>query len=63
MHFLVYFGSVFTGGTVSVALLVWRFITYYLCLIAGCADSIFTSLRKRVKPIRHEKKGQTKEQS
>ena len=56
-------GSVFTGGTVSVALLVWRFITYYLCLIVGCADSIFTSLRKRVKPIRHEKKGQTKEQS
>lgn len=61
--FLVYFGSVFTGGTVSVALLVWRFITYYLCLLVGCADSIFTSLRKRVKPIRHEKKGQTKEQS
>jgi len=23
-----YFGSVFTGGTVSVALLVWRFITF-----------------------------------
>ena len=61
--FLVYFGSVFTGGTVSVALLVWRFITYYLCLLVGCADSIFPSLRKRVKPIRHEKKGQTKEQS
>jgi uncharacterized protein (TIRG00374 family) len=61
--FLVYFASVFTGGTVSVALLVWRFITYYLCLLVGCADSIFTSLRKRVKPIRHEKKGQTKEQS
>ena len=65
--FLVYFGSIFTGGTVSVALLVWRFITYYLCLIMGCADSIFTSLRKRVKPIlhvsRHEKKEESKEQS
>ena len=51
--FLLYFRDIFTGGTVSVALLVWRFITYYLYLIVGCADSIFTSLRGRKKPILH----------
>lgn len=45
--FLVYFSGIYTGGTISVALLVWRFMTYYLCLLAGCADQVYTSLRKR----------------
>lgn len=49
--FLVYFAGIYTGGTISVALLVWRFVTYYLCLLVGCADSIYVGVRKRRKPI------------
>ncbi len=45
--FLVYFQGIYTGGTISVALLVWRFVTYYLCLLVGGADQVYTSLRKR----------------
>ncbi len=59
--FLLYFRDIFTGGTVSVALLVWRFITYYLYLIVGCADSILTSLRVRKKPILHVPKRRERE--
>lgn len=49
--FLVYFGSVFGVEKVTVALLVWRFITYYGILILGCADSLWSSFRKRRAPI------------
>jgi len=49
--FLVYFKGIFTDSTLPLALLVWRFMTYYVCLLAGCADSIYTSLRKKRKPI------------
>lgn len=59
--FLVYFRGIFSGGTVSVALLVWRFVTYYLCLLSGCADSLYTSLRKRKNPIAHERREEKKE--
>ncbi len=45
--FLVYFQGIYTGGTISIALLVWRFMTYYLCLLAGGVDQVYTSLRKR----------------
>ena len=33
--FLYYFRGVFTGGTIGLALLVWRFVTYYLFLFVG----------------------------
>ena len=33
--FLVYFGKIFLGGTVGMALLTWRFFTFYLFLIVG----------------------------
>ena len=33
--FLFYFRNIFTGGTVGVALLVWRFFTYYLSIFIG----------------------------
>ena len=33
--FLLYFRGIFTGGTVGLALLAWRFFTYYLFLITG----------------------------
>lgn len=49
--FLVYFAGIYPAGTISVALLVWRFMTYYLCLLLGCADSVYTGLRKRRQPI------------
>ena len=33
--FLLYYNGIFTDGTIGLALLVWRFFTYYLFLIAG----------------------------
>lgn len=33
--FLYYFRNIFTGGTSGVALLIWRFFTYYLSLFIG----------------------------
>ena len=33
--FMLYFNGVFTGGTKGLALLVWRFFTYYLFLFVG----------------------------
>ena len=33
--FLYYFRDIFTGGTIGLALLVWRFFTYYLFLFVG----------------------------
>ena len=53
--FLVYFGGLFPSGTLSVALLVWRFTTYYLCLILGAADQVYSTLRAKRKPIPREK--------
>lgn len=49
--FMVYFSGMFKGGTLSVALLVWRFMTYYLCLLAGAVDQVYSGLRARRKPI------------
>jgi uncharacterized protein (TIRG00374 family) len=33
--FLVYYQGIFTNGTIGLALLVWRFFTYYIFLITG----------------------------
>ena len=49
--FLVYFAGLFPAGMLSVALLVWRFTTYYLCLLLGAADQIYSTLRAKRKPI------------
>ena len=49
--FLVYFKGIFTDATLPLALLVWRFATYYICLLVGCADSVYTSLRAKRAPI------------
>ena len=54
--FLVYFAGLFPSGMLSVALLVWRFTTYYLCLILGAADQVYSSLRAKRKPITREKR-------
>ena len=45
--FLLYYRGMFTGGTLSVALLVWRFFTYYLFLLVGAGDALITAVRKK----------------
>ena len=45
--FLVYFRGLFTSGTVSLALLVWRFITYYSFIIVGALATVLHDLRGR----------------
>lgn len=43
--FLVYYRGLFTQGAIGLALLVWRFMTYYLFLIVGALATILTQLR------------------
>jgi glycosyltransferase 2 family protein len=42
--FLAYYRGLFTQGTIGLALLVWRFFTYYLFLIIGAVISIAGSI-------------------
>ncbi len=57
--FLMYFRGIFADNVLPVALLVWRFVTYYLCLLVGAGDQVYSSLRKRRKPIDHQEKDET----
>ena len=50
--FLLYFRDIFRDGTIGLGLLVWRFFTYYLFLIAG----VFAVLYERVL-LRRERRG------
>ena len=34
--FLLYYQGIYSGGTIGLALLIWRFFTYYLFLLVGC---------------------------
>lgn len=43
--FLLYFAGAFTQGTIGLALLIWRFFSYYLFLLVGAVISIVGSLR------------------
>jgi hypothetical protein len=43
--FLIFFAGVFTKGTIGLALLVWRFFSYYLFLLIGALISIWGSIR------------------
>jgi glycosyltransferase 2 family protein len=43
--FLIYFAGAFTKGTIGLALLVWRFFSYYLFLLIGAALTIVGSIR------------------
>lgn len=50
--FLVFFQGIFTGGTLTLALLVWRFMSYYLFLLFGAVMTVVSGLlarRKRLK--------------
>ncbi|HPJ01920.1 MAG TPA: lysylphosphatidylglycerol synthase transmembrane domain-containing protein [Candidatus Limiplasma sp.] len=43
--FLIFFAGAFTQGTIGLALLVWRFFSYYLFLLVGAVISIVGSFR------------------
>lgn len=43
--FMYYFNGVFTGGTKGLALLIWRFFTYYLSLFIGVVMILFERIR------------------
>lgn len=43
--FVVFFEGIF-GASAAVGLLIWRFVTFYLCLLVGCADAVFISSRE-----------------
>jgi hypothetical protein len=54
--FLVYFNNIFVNGTIGLALLIWRFFTYYLFLIVG----VFTVLLEKM-ILKREQKAKMKE--
>ncbi len=56
--FLLFFGSFFTKGVVGLAILVWRFFTFYLFLLIGAAMSIVNNLRENRRRARMEKAGE-----
>jgi uncharacterized membrane protein YbhN (UPF0104 family) len=45
--FYFFFGVFFTPGTIMPAVIIWRFLTYYLCIIAGGFVSLFGIKRKK----------------
>ena len=45
--FLYYFRNIFTGGTSGVALLTWRFFTYYIALFVGVLTLLLEELIRR----------------
>ena len=57
--FLLYFNGIFKDGTIGLALLVWRFFTFYLYLIVG----VFTVLLEKIIVKREMKKKQSASES
>ena len=47
--FLIYFGGIFTQGTIGLGLLVWRFFSYYLFLLVGSLITIIASIRSHIR--------------
>jgi len=45
--FLYYFRGIFTGGTIGLALLTWRFFTYYLFIFAGLINLLVEKITKK----------------
>jgi len=45
--FMYYFNGIFPGGTKGLALLIWRFFTYYLFLFVGVAAVLLEKIRSR----------------
>ena len=48
--FLYYFRGIFTGGTVGLALLIWRFFTFYLFIFVGAVNLLLGKITKRKGP-------------
>ena len=55
--FLLYFNGIFKDGTIGLALLVWRFFTFYLFLMVG----VFTVILEKMILRREEKKRQSEQ--
>ncbi len=53
--FLAFYSGMFTQGTIGLALLVWRFFTYYLFLLVGAVMSIGGNIRSNRKRAKAEK--------
>lgn len=51
--FVMFYRNVFTGGTKNLALLIWRFFTYYMFLIIGGLFTIIVNA-KGTKPTKEE---------
>ena len=47
--FLLFFRGIFPAGTISLAMLMWRFFTYYIQLILGAVALLWHTLRGRTK--------------
>ena len=45
--FLFYFRGIFTGGTIGLALLAWRFFTYYLFIFVGVINLLAEKISRR----------------
>jgi len=48
--FLYYFRNIFTGGTVGLALLIWRFFTYYLFIFVGLINLLLEKIARKRHP-------------
>lgn len=55
--FLLFYRNVFTGGTKNLALLIWRFFTYYMFLLVGGVITIVINARG-MKPKKEELEAQ-----
>lgn len=45
--FLVFYQGIFTAGTIGLGLLVWRFFTYYMFLLAGAVITVIGGLPRQ----------------
>ena len=50
--FLLFYKGLFAGGTIGMALLVWRFFTYYMFLLVGAVCTIGENIRSGRKKAR-----------
>ena len=48
--FLYYFRNIFNGGSVGLALLIWRFFTYYLFIFVGVFNLLLEKITRKRKP-------------
>lgn len=61
--FLAFFGSMYRQGVVGLAILVWRFFTFYLFLLIGAVMSIAVSLRANRKRAKEGQPAETPDEA